>query len=470
VTLNALRLVVVLPAVAGLYYAIPHRVRWAVLLVVSYAIYLAAAPRYVVLLASVTAVTFTTARPMAAASGTARRRWLTATLGFDIGLLSVFKFHHALARAIDAVHGGHLASGPDVLLPLGISFFTFAAMSYTIDVHRGSIEPERHLGIFATSIAFFPLLLAGPIERPRHLLPQFRRVARWDDDAVGSGLLRVTWGLVKKFVIADRLASLVRPAFAHPSVAHGPTLALGAYAFLIQLYCDFSGLSDIAIGVSRMLGFDVVENFRRPFTARTVSEIWQRWHISLSSWFRDYLFIPLARRRRWRLHPVLDFFPVFVLIGLWHGTNATFVVFGALHASYMAIGALTARRRAGLRRSLGLADRPLALAALQRLFTFNLMAVSLIFFRAATLGDAATIIRRLPTPGPTPALLPGYELGVLLLALVALVLVERLPVVWIDGALPTPRWISTWPAAVVGMMVVLLFGVLGPIHFIYARF
>jgi D-alanyl-lipoteichoic acid acyltransferase DltB (MBOAT superfamily) len=414
----------------GAYYALPHRWRWACLVLAGYGFYMSWRPVYGLLLLTTTLVSYTTARRMASSSDRrGRRRWLLVSLSVDLGLLIGFKYAGFLGDVVRSVGEGRLVdSGRGLLLPVGISFYTFQALSYSIDVYRGAREPERHLGFYAAYVSFFPLLVSGPIERSRHLLPQLRQPARWDAGRVRSGVLRMLWGFFQKLVIADRLGGYVDAVYLRPEQHHGLALLLASYLFIVQLYCDFAGYSDIAIGAARILGIDVMENFRRPFFATSIPEFWQRWHISLSTWFRDYVYVPLARRRRWKLHPAWDFFPLFVLIGLWHGANWTFVAFGAIHASYMAVSVLTARRRARLRRRLRQSAHPAAWAVAKVALVLHLLTASVVFFRAASIGQGLDILRRIATPtgsielGPTT--LGAYELLIGLIGFAVVLLVH----------------------------------------------
>lgn len=476
---NSLAFLAFFPLVVGVFYALPHRWRWPLLLVASYGFYMGRRPEYALLLLFVTATTFVAAQQMARREGAARRWWLAVSLAGTLGVLAVFKYLDFALGSIGAVtraagFGGSLEP-MGVLLPLGISFFTFQALGYAIDVYRGSVDPERRFGVYALYVSFFPQLVAGPIERSKTLLPQLTRPVAWDDARVGDGLRRMGWGFFKKLVVADRLALYVDAVYGDPTGHSGATVLVASYLFAFQLYYDFSAYSDIAIGAARILGIDLMENFRRPFRARSIGEMWQRWHISLTTWFRDYLYIPLARRRRWRANPVLDFFPLFVLIGLWHGASWTFVVFGALHAVYMATGLLTARARARVRDRLQVARRPRVLAAARVLVTFHLLVFSVVFFRAESLAHAGVVLANVADPrgwlplsaGP----LSAYQLTI---ALASILLVEYLDWAREHGRgvrLPSPAPLPVRWAGYYGLAAaILMFGVFGTTEFIYFEF
>ena len=393
---NSIDFVLFFPAVTLAYFALPQAWRWAFLLAASYAFYMAWEPGYVVLIMASTLVDYAAGLGLGAAQGKGRRRaWLGLSLTANLGLLFFFKYYNFFAASLRPALAqlGWNVELPysQLLLPVGISFYTFQTLSYTIEVYRGNQAPERHLGRFALYVAFFPQLVAGPIERPQHLLPQFLRRTRFDYDRVCDGLNRMLWGYVKKSVIADRLGMAVDAVYANPQAHEGPVLVLATVLFAFQIYCDFSGYTDIALGAAKVLGFDIMENFDRPYAARSIAGFWRRWHISLSTWFRDYLYIPLGGNRgslpRWACNIVV----VFALCGLWHGARWTFLLWGLLHATYMVSGRLTGPTRDRL-----LAGMPTGIRAVGAVvLTFTLTTFAWIFFRAGTIGDALYIVGHL---------------------------------------------------------------------------
>jgi D-alanyl-lipoteichoic acid acyltransferase DltB (MBOAT superfamily) len=281
------------------------------------------------------------------------------------------------------------------ILPVGISFYTFQSLSYTIDVFRGEQPAERNLGKYALFVSFFPQLVAGPIERSTALLPQFDEHHQFNYDRVVSGLRLMAWGLFKKIVVADQLAVLVNGVYNEPSGLVGPHFVLATVFFAFQIYCDFSGYSDVAIGAAQVLGFKLMMNFNRPYVAQSVSEFWSRWHISLSTWFRDYLYIPLGGNRasvpRWYVNVMV----VFLVSGLWHGAKWTFVVWGVLHGIYLIFSLITKSFRERAAIACGLKRVPLLHAALRTLVVFALVCFAWIFFRANSLTDAMYIVSHL---------------------------------------------------------------------------
>jgi alginate O-acetyltransferase complex protein AlgI len=273
-------------------------------------------------------------------------------------------------------------------------------LSYTIDVYRGHTKPEKHLGIFALYVSFFPQLVAGPIERSNRLLPQFYQKHNFDYDRVTNGLKLMVWGFFKKLVIADNLAIYVDAVYNHPQDYQGFPILLATYFFAFQIFCDFSGYSDIAIGAAQIMGFNLMENFKQPYFSRSIPEFWQRWHISLSTWFRDYLYIPLGGNRvvpwRWYMNLMI----VFLVSGLWHGAAWKFVVWGGLHGLYMVIGIWTTSFRNTVMEVTRLNRFPTVTRYLSILVTFHLVVFSWIFFRANSIGDAFLLINNMLLRAP----------------------------------------------------------------------
>lgn len=397
---NSFPYMVFFPSVAGLYFLFPHRFRWALLLAASYFFYMCWEPGYALLIATSTLVDYLAGLLMGRhAARAGRRKYLVLSLCVNLGLLGFFKYYNffnATLRGVLAYWRIPFAlPDSDFLLPVGISFYTFQTLSYTIEVYRGHKQPEKHLGIFALYVAFFPQLVAGPIERARNLLPQFFEQHAFDYQRVTDGLKLMAWGLFKKIVVADRLAVAVDTVYGEPQSYAGPGLTLATVFFAFQVYCDFSGYSDMAIGAAQVLGFRLMDNFRRPYFATSVRDFWRRWHISLSTWFRDYLYIPLGGSRASRTAWVRNILVVFLLAGLWHGANWTFIAWGGLHAVYMIVSRATDHFRADARARLGLDHAPRTTRILQTLTTFVLVTFAWIFFRAADMADARHIVTHL---------------------------------------------------------------------------
>jgi len=394
---NSVEFLVFLPLVALLYFQLPPQKRWVLLLAASYLFYMAWNPAYVLLILASTLVDYVAGLRMGRHSERpGRRPWLALSLVANLGLLFSFKYFNFAADALRAVLVplGLRIDVPylDVLLPVGISFYTFQTLSYSIEVYLGRQTPIRHLGRFALYVSFFPQLVAGPIERPQRLLPQLEAHHNFDYDRVVDGLRLALWGLFKKVVIADRLAVVVDAVYGQPDRYPGSFLALATIFFAFQIYCDFSGYTDIARGVARIFGIDLMLNFRRPYFATSIADFWRRWHISLSTWFRDYVYIPLGGNRVTRGRWLLGLLAVFGLSGIWHGANWTFLAWGLIHAGYYIVGSVTTRHRTALAKATGLTRGPKFHRTLQMLATFLLVSLAWIVFRAETIADAWYIL------------------------------------------------------------------------------
>lgn len=379
----------------GAYYALKPRLRWVLLLVGSYFFYMCWNAAYALLLFCSTAVTYGCAAGVGASKSTrARKGWIVLSLVVNLGILFFFKYYGLFADTAGALLGeGVRLPRPDVLLPVGISFYTFQALGYTLDVYRGDLEPQRHFGKYALFVSFFPQLVAGPIERSGHLLRQFDEAHRPDAEQMRRGALLILLGLVKKLVIADHLALVADRVYAAPEAYGAPAVIVATVCFAFQIYGDFSGYSDIAVGSAALFGFRLMRNFDRPYFSQSVGEFWRRWHISLSSWFRDYVYIPLGGNRvsagRWAFHILL----VFLISGLWHGAAWTFAIWGLLNGLYQVAGRFTRPMRERLWKRLGVAGAARTGAAV--LSTFLLTVFGWMFFRAKTLAQAGALCQTL---------------------------------------------------------------------------
>ncbi len=397
---NSLDFLVFFPVVVAGYFLVPDRFRWMLLLVASYFFYMCWNPRYAILIALSTVIDYVAALQMGRAERpSARRAWLFLSLAANLGLLFTFKYFGFFSANVDwlleSLGMRERMPALDVLLPVGISFYTFQTLSYTIDVYRGECKPTRHFGKFALYVSFFPQLVAGPIERSTRLLPQFFEKHAFDADRIRSGLLLMAWGFFKKLVIADRLAVYVTEVYNGDTQYTGLTILVATYAFAFQIFCDFSGYSDIAIGTARVMGYDLMRNFDRPYYARSVAEFWRRWHISLSTWMRDYVYVPLGGNRVGVPRLYINLMATFLVSGLWHGANWTFVVWGLLHGGYIVASRATASARSSLAQRIGLWDHSRIQSIAQTVFTFHLVVFAWIFFRAESFDQAINLIGRM---------------------------------------------------------------------------
>lgn len=394
---NSFPFLIFFVVVTILYFSLPYRFRWILLLTSSYYFYMCWKAEYVILIIASTLIAYFTALLIAATDDRFRKKiYLCLSLISNLAILLSFKYADFLTDNVQtfldyfnvSVTIPHL----NILRPIGISFYTFQILGYSIDVYRQKIPPEKHLGIFALYVAFFPQLVAGPIERANRLLPQFKQRNYIKYINVKQGLELSMWGLFKKVAIADSIAGLVDVVYASPQSHSGFILALATFLFSIQIYCDFSGYSDIAIGIAKILGYDLMVNFRQPYFSRSISEFWRRWHISLSTWFRDYLYIPLGGNRVSMQLWCVNIIIVFAVSGLWHGASWTFVIWGLLHGIYLLVSVSTDSWRKQLSRSLMFYKVPRLQSFCSTATVFLLVSAGWVFFRANSLSDAFYIL------------------------------------------------------------------------------
>jgi len=331
--------------------------------------------------------------------GRRRKLFLIISIVSNVSILIFFKYFNFLNNNASTVLNFFKISNPiptiNIILPIGLSFHTFQAMSYTIEVYLGRQKAERHIGIYALYVMFYPQLVAGPIERPQNLLHQFYEKHNFNYRQVTDGLKLMAWGFFKKLVIADRLAVMVNCVYSAPRNYDGISLITATIFFAFQIYCDFSGYSDIAIGCAQAMGFKLMQNFDRPYLSSSISKFWRCWHISLTTWFTDYIYIPLGGNRVTYFRHCINLFTVFLISGLWHGASWTFVLWGALNGLYLIFGSATKRLRLKIASYIGLTKIPKIYNVFQITTTFILICFSWIFFRAESLTDTAYIIRNL---------------------------------------------------------------------------
>ncbi|MCH5287464.1 MAG: MBOAT family protein [Christensenellaceae bacterium] len=493
---NSADFLVFFPIVTLIFFIIPHRVRYLWLLVSSYYFYMCWNAVYSLLLFASTFITWASGLAIAAyqrrGGDTSRLKSqgiVAISFTLNLLLLMVFKYTGFIVDNLNQLVGRAGASFTlprfSLLLPVGISFYIFQALSYTVDVYRGDVQVERNLLRYAVFVAFFPQLVAGPIERSSRLLEQFYARQRFDYERMARGLMVMFWGYFQKMVVADRLAVIVSRVFDYYASCSGLEVLVACVFFAFQIYCDFAGYSCIAIGAAQVMGFELMENFKQPYLGICIADFWRRWHISLTSWFRDYLYIPLGGNRKGRLTKYRNIMIVFLASGLWHGANWTYVIWGGLNGLFQIVGEylrpLRQRLKALFRIDEGAASSRIAATAV----TFLLVDLTWIFFRADTLPDAIGILRRLFTGGYLSSFFSGglYSLGLsqldfwlgvlfIFVLLTVDVLHERNVRIrsWILGQALWFRW-AVYLAAI---FTILLFGFYGPNYdaaqFIYFQF
>lgn len=438
---NSADFLIFFPIVILFYFLVPKKLRYIWLLGASLYFYMCWNVKYVILLLISILTTWLAGYLVHKIQNTLARKWIVAIcLLVNLGILFFFKyfdfFLDSLNKVLSKVGIQAVESSFSVLLPVGISFYTFQALGYIIDVYRGKIEAEKNPLRYALFVSFFPQLVAGPIERSENLLNQVRNVDKmkiWNYENVTNGLTLMVWGLFVKMVIADRVAILVNTVFDGAYLYGTVALVAGALGFALQIYCDFMGYSTIAIGAAKVMGFTLMENFDTPYFATSISDFWRRWHISLSTWFRDYVYIPLGGNRCSKIRKYFNLMVTFGVSGLWHGANWTYVFWGFLHGVYQVVGEITKPFRQKLCKKTNAKTESFSFKLAQIVGTFALVDFAWIFFRADSLGIAVNYCKRMFTKWDPWSLFNGeiynlgldrFEFNVLVIAAVGLLLVD----------------------------------------------
>lgn len=402
---NSMEFLIFFPIVVFIYYIIPLKYRYIWLLISSYYFYYTCSPKYIVLLWGTTLFTYGCGRLLAFidkknnSKQTTNWKKIIVSVCVIVSLLPLFFYKYLDFFLININRFVNVESsslwGMNLLLPIGISFYTFQALGYVIDVYRGEIEAEKNFLKYALFVSFFPLLLSGPIERAKNMLTQIDNPDRFDAENARSGLLSMAWGLFLKIVVADRIAIHINPMFAEPAQYDGMVLLVAAILFAFQIYCDFEGYSRMAKGTARVLGYRVKANFAAPYMATSVQDFWRRWHISLTSWFRDYLYISLGGNRKGKVRKYVNNMIVFLVSGLWHGAGWKFIVWGGLNGAFIVIENITKDIRAKLCTKLGIKTDNVVFRTLSRISTFIAIDFCWIFFNAHSLGVGISIIQKI---------------------------------------------------------------------------
>jgi len=451
------------------------------LLVASCIFYAYFIPAYILILFITIVIDYTAGILIDREQGKKRKLYLVISIIANVGFLAIFKYYNFFIentnRFFHGMHAGwHDWPYLNLILPIGLSFHTFQSMSYTIEVYRRKQQPEQHFGIYALYVMYYPQLVAGPIERPQNMLHQFREKQSFDYKRVTDGLKIMAWGMFKKVVIADSLAVVVSQFYHAPQNYSSLSAIFAIICFSFQIYCDFSGYSDIAIGSSKVMGIQLMRNFRQPYLSRSFSEFWQRWHISLSSWFRDYVYIPLGGNRKGTFRKYLNIMIVFLLSGLWHGANWTFVVWGGLHGFFLVLSGVSDKKKVTSGKHL--LKKVSSLGKIGLIFFF--VSIAWIFFRSSSVNQAWHIMGIAGGDGHVASSLKNtllaynitprkmlYLIAVVLLLLGVDLVQEKTDIVQFINSKPL---VARWSCYFCIIFITIFFGVWGNQQFIYFQF
>jgi alginate O-acetyltransferase complex protein AlgI len=459
---NSLQFLVFFMVVTISYFQLKNqKARIWLLLLASCYFYMTFIPLYILILAFTIIIDYFAGILISRATGT-KKLWLTISIIANVGILVFYKYFNFFLGAVEPIIGQlvphYQLPYMNIILPIGLSFHTFQAMSYTIEVYRGKQPPERNFIIYALYVMYYPQLVAGPIERPQNMLHQFHEYRPYNWNNVKEGLARMAWGFFKKVVIADRVSIAVDYVFSNHQALGAYPLLVGAMFYSFQIYCDFSGYSDIALGASKIMGIQLMENFNEPYKAKNITEFWTRWHISLSTWFRDYLYIPLGGNRLGERRRKVNAFIVFLLSGLWHGANWTFVAWGSIHGALVTL--LPGRKKAGVEKST-------VTRALFIVVNFILVTICWVFFRASNVQVALHYIASIVTlkAGATKF---GLNTAELLTSVIFIAIMLFRENKFRGHFIKSDKAFGIYLSAMV--LVCYLFGVFGENQFIYFQF
>lgn len=492
---NSYGFLVFFPIVVVIYFLLPKRISYLWLLAASYYFYMGWNAKYALLLLVSTTITYVSGMLIQWLNDghpdkIRAKKWVVAgSFVSNLAILFFFKYFNFTIESMNTVLRyidlPTINTSLDVLLPVGISFYTFQALGYTVDVYRGEIRAERNFFRYALFVSFFPQLVAGPIERSKNLLNQLRNPKSFSYERMCDGLMMMIWGYFLKLVIADRIAIFVDNMYGNVGVYDGRYLLLASVLFAVQIYCDFAGYSTIAIGAAEVIGFQLMDNFNSPYLSQSVAEFWRRWHISLSSWFKDYLYIPLGGNRKGKVRKYINIMIVFLVSGLWHGANWSYVVWGGLNGIYQVVGAIFTPVRNRIKEKLHLKKSPLPLVIIYMIVTFILVDFTWIFFRADNVQHAFAVIDSIFNMNNQVLLENGtlYDLGlsrpnfiVLGVSLVILLAADicKYRGIKVRSVILNLNIVIRWAVIIAGILGVLVFGIWGSgysaTNFIYFQF
>lgn len=492
---NSVDFLIFFPIVTFIYFIIPHRFRWFWLLISSYYFYMCWNPKYAILIAASIIITYLSGLLIDKANQIRdekksiglKKLWVFMSFAINLGILFIFKYANFFNGIIKSIFSwlNITVNIPtfNFLLPVGISFYTFQALSYTMDVYRKDVRAERNLGKYALFVSFFPQLVAGPIEKSKNLLYQFDEKHSFDYDRAKNGLLLMIWGFFQKVLVADRLAILVDNVYNNPNGHKGFEIITATIFFAFQIYCDFGSYSDIARGAAEVMGFRLSKNFERPYFSKSIKEFWRRWHITLSAWFKDYLYIPLGGSRCSKLRNYFNIMVVFLISGLWHGADMSFVIWGGLHGAFQVIGDILKPLKEKLRRVFKIKTDVFSYKLLQVVITFILVDFAWIFFRANSYSDAKILIKNMMYFNPWIFIDNSiYNLGLdskeFLVAIIGIIVVLAVNMMQRNKSLriqlSRQNTSFRWVMYLIAVLSILIFGMYGPDYsaqqFIYFQF
>lgn len=494
-TFNSPNFLIFFPIIALIYFLITPRFRWMWLLVSSYYFYMCWNPKHIIIIIFSTIVTYITGLLIHKSNSIINKKksifyknfFLVSCLLINLGILFLFKYYNFFSSIVIKL-GASLdltINFPtfDYMLPVGISYYTFQVISYLMDIYRNDIEPEKNLGKYALFVSFFPSIVAGPIEKAKNMIPQYNSVHKFEYNRVKNGLLQMLWGYFKKAIIADRIAFLVNTVFNDPSKYFGYQIVIATLMFTLQIYCDFSGYSDIAIGCAKVMGFSLTTNFKEPYFATSIKDFWKKWHISLTSWFRDYLYIPLGGNRKGKFRTQINVMIVFLVSGLWHGAALTYILWGFLHGAFQVIENLLNPLKENIIRRFKINTNSFSYKFGQILFTFLLVNFAWIFFRANSIHDIKIIFKNMFVNNPwvfTDGSL--FNLGLnpsefilSIISIIILIVIDYLKTKYdLLDELSKQNIVFRWCIYIIAVLSILLFGVYGSGYsaqqFIYSQF
>ena len=477
---NSIQFLIFFTIVTTLFFVLKHKYRWMMLLLASCIFYISFIPIYIIILAVLILIDYTAGIYIEKSSGKKRKLFLLISILSTATVLFIFKyfnfFNANLSQLASFIHWNYSIGALYLILPVGLSFHTFQSLSYVIEVYMGRQKAEKNLGIYSLYVMFYPQLVAGPIERPQNLLHQFYEEHKFDITKFVEGLQLMLWGFFLKIVIADRLAPIVNAVYNNIHAYTGIPLIISTYFFAFQIFCDFAGYSIIAIGCARVMGFKLMDNFKRPYFSKSIAEFWRRWHISLSTWFKDYVYIPLGGNRVSKARNIMNIMIVFLISGLWHGAAWTFLIWGGLHGLYRVISIKTDNFRKKFCDFIRLSRFPKIHTLIKIFITFNLAALGWIFFRANNLSDAFYVITHLFKSWNLDFLKDNLVFGKTSLIMIFFLILFMESVHYIQEKRGVRNFWSRIPPYlrmiiyIIFILIILLFGIFGNTQFIYFQF